>query len=102
MKLYLCPNQYLKLKFPCLEKCCGLQFAYLSHLFLNGRSFKTLTKLDLSYNDLKSLISILELLFKIPWLKELNLTSNGFDDESLRRVPGSVNMECTDICNFCF
>lgn len=55
-------------------------------MFKFGTTYKTLTKLDFTGNKIKSLISIVELLLKIPWLKDLNLTDNDFDDKSLEDV----------------
>ena len=55
----------------------------LYNLFMTDRSYKTLTKLDLSDNELKSLISVVQALLKIPWLKDLNLSSNCIADDSI-------------------
>ena len=50
---------------------------------MTDRSYKTLIKLDLSNNKLQSLISIVQTLLKIPWLKDLNLSKNLIDDDSI-------------------
>ena len=66
------------------DKLTGGRYnSMLNNLFMTDRSYKTLIKLDLSNNKLQSLISIVQTLLKIPWLKDLNLSKNLIDDASI-------------------